>query len=427
MQEVCHRTAVPARRVSSGGAGCRPAASAACPAPDGHRPQHAPGASSATYRRLTYTQLVSVIEAEPGFLSLGQPVARRVLEQAAGRGRLGTTLLVHGPRGAGKGAFVDDVLALLLCADPDAARRPCNACRACRDARSRAHPDLVVGSPERWREERSTGESIVSAARRWLLASAGTPIAGARRVLLVEGVDRAGEGVQNALLKALEEPSARQIFVLVADDLGRVLPTIVSRSQALRVGAVPRSELAAWLVDRERLPADQADALARIADGLPGRAIGFARQPDLVEWRRRTQAELLALLERGRADRFATVRDLLDAAPPSVPAAADEPVPAMDEGGAPVRAAAAGQRAAALTIVDAWQGLVRDVLVAAAGRPAYAPSAQLLPDLESVARRLRPAALVAFAALLERIRDGLLENAAPRLALERAMLSWPEV
>jgi DNA polymerase-3 subunit delta' len=386
----------------------------------------APGASSAAYRPLTYTQAVSVTEAEPGFLSLGQPVARRVLQQAAGRSRLGRTLLVHGPRGAGKGAFVDDVLALLLCTDGAAEPRPCNACRACREARSRAHPDLVIGSVERWREERSTGESIVAAARRWLLASAGTPIAGERRVLLVEGVDRAGEGVQNALLKALEEPLARQVFVLVADDLGRVLPTIVSRSQLLRVGPVPRADLVAWLVDRERLPADQADALARIADGLPGRAIGFARQPELVEWRRRTQAELVTLLERGRADRFGSVRDLLDAAPRSEPAAAEEPMPPAEDG-APPRPVAAVQRAAALAIVDAWQALVRDLLVAAAGRPALAPSAQLLPELEPIARRLRPAALVDFAALLERIRDGLLENAAPRLALERAMLSWPDV
>jgi hypothetical protein len=43
-----------------------------------------------------------------------------------------------------------------------------------------------------------------------------------------------------------------------------------------------------------------------------------------------------------------------------------------------------------------------------------------------MARRLRPRALLDFAALLERIRAGLLENAAPRLALEMAMLGWPD-
>ncbi|HEX6129561.1 MAG TPA: hypothetical protein VF071_11130 [Candidatus Limnocylindria bacterium] len=366
---------------------------------------------------------MSASELQTGFQSLGQPVARQAVLQASARDRLQRTLLVHGPRGAGKGAFVDDLLALLLCSDPDAARRPCNACRACRDARARIHPDLVVASPERWREERSTGESIVGVARRWLLESSGTPVAGERRVLLVEGVDRANEQTQNALLKALEEPSARQMFVLVADDVGRVLPTIVSRSQPLRIGSVTRSDLVDWLVDRERLPADQADALARIADGLAGRAIGFARQPELVEWRRRTQAELLSLLGRGTADRFASVRDLLEQAPRPGPDAEVEP-PTDDAG---PRTAGTAQRAAAVAVVEAWHDLARDLMVTAAGRPRMAPSAHLLPELEEVGRAMPPSSLLAFEGLLERIRDGLLQNAAPRLALEIAMLSWPRV
>ena len=386
--------------------------------------------SPAPYRPLTYTQTVSVTEAQTGFLSLGQPIARRAVLRAAASGRLQRTLLVHGPVGAGKGAFLDDLLALLLCGDPASGRRPCNACRGCRDARARTHPDLVIGSPDRWREARATGESIVASARRWLLESSGTPIAGNRRVIVVESVDRAGEQAQNALLKALEEPSARQMFVLVADDIGRVLPTIVSRSQLLRIGSVPRRELVEWLVDRERLPEDQADALARIADGLPGRAIGFARQPERVEWRRRTQAELLGLLSRGVADRISSMKDLLDQAP-RAGVAGDAPPPEEpaldDQAGGTGRTATTGaaQRAAALAIVEAWQGLARDLLVSAAGRPAMAPSTQLLPDVQAAARVLQPAVLAEFLDLLERIRDGLLQNAAPRLALEAAVLAWP--
>lgn len=423
----------PSERLNEGGAGCRPAASAPCPGRrTGTAASITDGPSPVAYCRLTYTQAVSATAAQTGFLSLGQPIARAAVLRAAAGDRLQRTLLVHGPMGAGKGAFVDDLLALLLCSDPSAGRRPCNGCRSCRDARARTHPDLVIGSPERWRDARSTGESIVAAARRWLLESSGTPIAGDRRVILVEGVDRAGEQAQNALLKALEEPLARQMFVLVADDLGHVLPTIVSRSQLLRIGAVPRRELVEWLMDRERLPEDQADALARIADGLPGRAIGFARQPELVEWRRRTQAELLGLLSRGVANRFASVRDLLDQAPRAGmgPEAAPADEPAGDEPGAvPPRIAGTGaaQRAAALAIVEAWQGLTRDLLVSAAGRPAMAPAAHLMPELESTARSLRPEALAGFLNLTERIRDGLLQNAAPRLALERAMLSWPTI
>lgn len=362
---------------------------------------------------------VSVLEAEPGFLSLGQPVARRAVERAAAAGRLQRTLLVHGPPGAGKGSFVDDLLALLFCGEGGGGQS-CNACRSCTDARARRHPDLVIGSPELWRESRGQGGSIVGAARRWLLDTAGAPIAGGLRVILIEGLDRANEGTQNALLKALEEPLPRQIFILVADDIGAVLPTIRSRAQALRIGAVPRPELAAWLVDRERIAADQADALARIADGLAGRAIGYARDPALVTWRRRTQQELLAALGLGRADRFSTVRDLLEQAPST--AASDEPAVVEDE---PQRVPGAVQRAAALLVVDAWEALARDMLVSAHGRPHMAPAGELVADLAAAARGVRPAQLLGFLAVLERARDGLRQNAAPRLALEAAMLAWP--
>ena len=358
-----------------------------------------------------------------GFLSLGQATSRTIAQRSALSGRLQRTLLVHGPAGSGKGAFVDDLLALLFCEATDG-ERPCNRCRGCRLGRGRTHPDLVIGSPDRWREDRSTGESIVAAARSWLAESAGAPIAGERRVVLVEGVDRANEQTQNALLKALEEPTGRHMFVLTADEPTRVLPTIRSRSQALRIGAVPRAELVAWLVDRERLPLDQADALARIAGGMAGTAIGYARAPQLVDWRRRTQRELLGLISRGRADRFGSVRDLLEDAArlgkdqPTT----DQDQPVSDEA---VRPTSGAQREAALLIVDAWLGLARDLMVTASGRAELAASAAYDAELQDLAEQIGQPALRDFIALLERMRDGLRLNAAPRLALEVAMLAWP--
>ena len=339
-------------------------------------------------------------------------------KQAVQRGHGGHTLLVHGPAGSGKGSFVDDLLALHFCADADPARRPCNACRGCRGARSRSHPDLVIGSPDAWREQRSSGESIVAAARRWLLDAAGAPIMAARRVVLIEHADRANEQIQNALLKTLEEPTDRHVFILVADEPGALLPTIRSRCQPLRIGAVPRDELAAFLMDARRLPADQADILARIAGGLTGTALAFADDSQLLVWRRRVQAELLSLLERGRADRFGSVRDLLDETVRLNP-------PAAEETGDEVRTPASAQRGAATLLVEVWLSLTRDLVVAAVGRAALAPSGELAPELAALAERIGPVPLVRMAALLERIHAGLREAAAPKLALEAAMLAWP--
>ena len=362
---------------------------------------------------------------EAGFQSLGQATARRMAQQSARKGRLGRTLLVHGPAGAGKQAFVDDLLALAFCTDADPERRPCNACRGCREARSRSHPDLVVGSPEAWREERSAGESIVAAARRWLLAAAGAPVAGERRVVVVEHADRANEQTQNALLKTLEEPTDRHTFILVADEPSRLLPTIRSRSQPLRIGPVPRDELVAFLMDVERLPADQAEALAALSHGLSGTARAYAGDRSLIMWRRSVQTELLALLERGPADRFAAVRELLDETIRLRPAPASD-VAGDEEADAP-RTPASAQREAAMLLVQAWLSLSRDLIVAASERPALAPGTELGPDVARLGPRIGTPPLVRTVRLLERIYDGLRENAAPKLSLEAAMLAWPHL
>ena len=89
------------------------------------------------------------------------------------------------------------------------------------------------------------------------------------------------------------------------------------------------------------------------------------------------------------------------------------------------RLAGAAQRAAALRVIDAWRDLARDLLMAAAGRPHLVSAATDREQIESAGQSVDRRELIAFLALAGRIADGLRENAAPRLALEIAMLAWP--
>ena len=367
-----------------------------------------------------------MVTVEPlGFLGLGQSTARDLLLGAVREGRVGGTLLVHGPRGVDLAGFTDDLLAVLFCSTPDAIARPCNACRGCRDGRARLHPDLVVGSPAMWRDTRTGGESIVAAARRWLASAAGAPIVAERRIVLIDGADGANEQVQTVLLKALEEPSRRQLFILTATDASRLLPTIRSRCQSLRLGPVARDALVDWLVDTRHLPLDQARSVARIADGMAGIAGDYATTPGLLDWRRRIQAELLGLLRLGRAARLATVRELVDGASGLVAPLAEEPAPDGEPAGRAT--SSAQQRAAALLVLAAWTDLARDLMLAASDRPELAPGVELLPEVAAIAPHLPASALVVTLRQFERIREGLVANAAPRLAMAVAAIAWPRM
>lgn len=367
---------------------------------------------------------MSTEAAARGFLTIGQPVAGRLAHRMLTEGSGPATILVHGPSGAGKGVFVDDLLATALCEAVDPTDRPCNRCPGCSQARARTHPDLVIASPSRWRDDRSSGESIVAVARRWLTEVSGAPIVARWRVIVIERADAAPEQVQNALLKALEEPSGRQLFILVADDARRLLPTIRSRARPIRLGRVPLAELEAWIVSRTQVTDEQATALARLADGRLGGALELVDRPDLVEWRRRVAQELTALLDRGRAERMAAVRELLDEASRLSPA----PSPAADgEATEPAaRTSTAVLRAAAMATLDAWLDLARDLALAAAGSADLAASTELVPGLADAARRVPSSRWAETIRALERTRDALEENVSPRLAFETAMLAWPE-
>jgi hypothetical protein len=365
--------------------------------------------------------------ARPGFRTVGQPVA----EAVARRTLLGVdrpaSLLVYGQQGSGKTSFADDLLATAFCV-AEQETRPCNTCPGCRRARARTHPDLVVASPALWRETRGTGESIVAAARRWLVDVAGTPLEAPWRVIVVEAADTAGEQVQNALLKALEEPSDRQLFILVAEDAARVLPTIRSRCVPLRLGPIPRQVVLGWLAEHLPMTDDQAAALVRLSGGYIGRAAAYAVAPERLAWRRQTQHELASLLGQGAADRITSVRDLLaDTTRMGLAAApnGDEPGAQGSEADVPARPAAATQRPAALAILEAWIDLARDLTVISAGASSVAESAELFPTLAPTAGRLGPRRWATATATLVRIRAGVEQNVSPRLALEVAALGWP--
>ena len=212
-----------------------------------HCPHESAMPASDAPERRTYTRPVIETSAQPGFLSLGQAVARRMALQAVEHGRAGRTLLVHGPAGSGKGAFVDDLLALHFCDGSGTGQRPCNACRGCRAARARSHPDLVIGSPDalaraaRLRREHRRGRAALAAGcgggadRR---GSAGRADR-ARRPRQRADPERAPQGARGADRSPRVHPRRRRARARCFPPFGRVASR--SASARCRARSWPRS------------------------------------------------------------------------------------------------------------------------------------------------------------------------------------------
>jgi DNA polymerase-3 subunit delta' len=168
--------------------------------------------------------------------------------------------LFHGPAGTGKAQAARAFAAELLAAgesDPDAARIR---------VMHTSHPDLTWVTPSGVHVMRveDIEEPVVAAATH-------TPFESSRRVFVLERVDTMNDEVANRLLKTLEEPAGFVHLILLTDQLGQVIDTVVSRCQLVRFDPLPRERIVERL-ESQGVDPQRADAAARLALGDGRRA-----------------------------------------------------------------------------------------------------------------------------------------------------------
>jgi DNA polymerase-3 subunit delta' len=247
---------------------------------------------------------VSVFSALVGQRAVGSDLQRA----ASGEGMTASWLFV-GAAGSGRSVAARAFAAALECSAPaeslgGSAPPGCGVCAGCTTVLAGTHADLKVLRPE--------GLSIgVGEARALVLESAMRPTTGRWRVLLIEDADRLTEPAANALLKALEEPAARTVFLLCAPAVDDVLPTIRSRCRLVRLKP-PSSADIAGVLEHEGIDRSIASFAARAAQGHVGRARRLATD----EQARSRRAEVLRLPTRltSVAECLAAAADLVEAA-----------------------------------------------------------------------------------------------------------------
>ena len=139
------------------------------------------------------------------------------------KNRIPQALLFVGPRHANILQFTHRLIALLIC---EANHAPCGVCRACHLLIQGIHPDIsyisqdAPGSAIKIEQIREIQQDIYQ-----------TPQRASRRFIVIDPVDKLNVSAANALLKILEEPPSHTLFILMAEQLGSMLPTILSRCQ----------------------------------------------------------------------------------------------------------------------------------------------------------------------------------------------------
>lgn len=236
---------------------------------------------------------------------------KKMVHKLAMQERVPHALLFLGEYGAGAFALVLAFARLVLCDAPEEGE-PCEKCPACVKSGQWVHPDLhfsypVIGSKQTsqmhlpvWREmlkesvyftppawfarqdasARSTGNINVDECHAIMESLSYTAVEGKYKILLLWGAEFLGkEG--NRLLKILEEPPEKTLFLLIGANASRILPTILSRCQTIRVRKFKDHEVAEALMAQGLASTHDAEMFAYLADGNLHQAIQLTSMEDM--------------------------------------------------------------------------------------------------------------------------------------------------
>lgn len=176
----------------------------------------------------------------------------------------------------------------------------CDQCRSCRKIDAETHPDILCISPEK-------GKKIISISqiRDMGLTLSARPNEAAFRMVLILSADRMNPQAQNALLKMLEEPPEKTFFILIADKISLLLPTIISRCRKIRFKPLTDTVIEQQLINDFKVDRQSAHIASRTADADLKKAMTFLNldeETKEVDWISRRKWLLAALADMIKTD-----------------------------------------------------------------------------------------------------------------------------
>lgn len=213
---------------------------------------------------------------------IGHEEAEAAFLEAWQAGRLHHAWLLAGPQGMGKGGFAERVARFLVTHGPGGdgpavtLDDPGDAAMA-RLVEAGNHPEILRLVRQAKDKSKDLARNITIEQVRELKTRLHFSLSlGEWRVIIVDAIDDLEAAASNALLKTLEEPPAKTLFLLVSHSPGRLLPTIRSRCRTLRFQPVDHDVMTAWLhALRPMLEMTEVRAIVAASGGVPGKALAL--------------------------------------------------------------------------------------------------------------------------------------------------------
>lgn len=305
---------------------------------------------------------------------LGQDNSIAVLSRSLAADRIAHAYLFDGIEGCGKKKTATAFIEAVFCGQSAG----CGHCPSCRKLAAGQHPDLHLLEPD--------GAFIkIDQIRELQRNLAFRPFEAPKKACIIDAVDRLNLAAGNALLKTLEEPPGKALLILITDNPGGVLPTVLSRCQRLHFSALPEATVAS-LLRETGVKAETARIVASLSGGSMRKAIDIGEETSLLE--RMSFLERISSLSLGDITPLFAIAEELS-----------------------------GDKEKTLELLELLTAFQRDVLLLQNMSPEIVNS-DLLPLIEREAACMSGENIIARIDHVAATRRAIQSNVNPRLALE---------
>lgn len=232
------------------------------------------------------------------------------LQSAITNQKIAQAYLFVGPAGLGKNAIAQEFIASIFCQEKEG-MVPCGECVHCQQIGHKVHPDVY--RLDRLVDEK-TGrlkkDITVDQVRDLKIKMQQATLLNDYKAALIPEAQFLNENSANALLKLLEEPTAKTVIILIAEDIKKMLQTIVSRCQVIKFLPVATKEIELYLTKKSSGAAIK--EIARLAYGRPGLAMSFLTDQENLKNYLSDVSNFFKIIGANLNERFDLAGDLID-------------------------------------------------------------------------------------------------------------------
>ncbi|MDD4412670.1 MAG: DNA polymerase III subunit delta' [Patescibacteria group bacterium] len=331
-------------------------------------------------------------------LSLGNEKIQEVLTRLSKKVQsedvnLSGAYIFAGPVDLGKRMMANNLVKSIVC-ESNNDGTACHSCPQCHLVDIGNHPDLFFLEKETDKKNISIEET------REFIRQANMSSFGNYRFGIINNAENLNLASANALLKTMEEPASKTVLILITNSLKNIPKTIISRSQVFIFKRTVEKKIFEYLKTTKAIDRALALELAAMSQGSFKKAEKFLSDKDYLERRRRIADGFLTVILADNIERFDYLSEILK----------------KDESGQ-------SAVATATEILEIWQGVVRDLLLAVFNNDDLIVNRFLLEKINKAAKFLGKEKMIKAIECLNSATEELESNVNPRFVLENVILN----